>query len=52
MEDVERKVRKMYESITKVIEDGSTSPPDRERGEVMCHGMMCRIKEGDDQALV
>ena len=52
MEDVEPKVRKMYESITKVIEDRSTSPPNRERGEVMCHGEMCRIKEGDDQALV
>ena len=52
MEDVEPKVRKMYESTTKVIEDRSTSPPNRERGEVMCHGEMCRIKEGDDQALV
>ena len=48
MEDVEPKVRKMYESTTKVIEDRSTSPPNRERGEVMCHGEMCRIKEGDD----
>ena len=52
MEDVEPKVRKMHESTTKAIEDGSTSLPNRERGEVMCHDGMCRIKKGDDQALV
>ena len=52
MEDVEPKVQKMYENITKVIEDWSTSPPNQEKGEVMCYGGMCRIKEGDDQALV
>ena len=52
MEDVEPKVQKMYENTTKVIEDRSTSSPNRERGEVMCHGEMCGIKEGDDQALV
>ena len=52
MEDVEPKVWKIYESTTKMIEDYSTSPPNRERGEVMCHGGMCKIKEGDDQARV
>ena len=52
MEDIEPKVWKMYENNTKMIEDWSTSPPNQERGEVMCHDGMCRIKEGDDQALV
>ena len=47
MEDVEPKVRKIYESTTKVIEDRSTSSPNRGRGEVMCNGKMCGIKEGD-----
>ena len=52
MEDIELKVWKMYESTNKVIDDWSTSPPNRESGEVMCHGEMSRITEGDDQALV
>ena len=52
MEDIEPKVWKMYENNTKMIEDWSTSSPNQERGEVMCHDGMCRIKEGDDQALV
>ena len=52
MEDVEPKVQKMYDNTTKVIEDWSTYPPNRDRDEVMCHDGMCRIKEGDDQALV
>ena len=46
------KSKRMYENITKAIEDWSTSPPNKEKGEVMCHGKMCRIKEGDDQAMV
>ena len=52
MEDVEPKVQKIYENTTKVIEDWSTSSPNRDRSEVMCYGGMCKIKEGDDQALV
>ena len=52
MEDVEPKVQKMYENTTKVIEDWSTSPSNQDRGKVMCHGGMCKIKEGDDQARV
>ena len=52
MEDVEPKVQKMYDNTTKVIKDWSTSPTNRDRDEVMCHGGMCRIKESDDQALV
>ena len=46
------KSKRMHENTTKVIEDWSTSSPNREKGEVMCHGGMCQIKEGDDQALV
>ena len=46
------KSKRMHENTTKVIEDWSTSSPNREKGEVMCRGGMCRIKEGDDQALV
>ena len=52
MEDVEPKVQKMYDNTTKVIEDWSTSPPNWEKGEVMRHGGMWRIKEGDDRARV
>ena len=46
------KSKRMYENITKAIEDWSTSLPNQEKGEVMCDGGMCRIKEGDGQAPV
>ena len=52
MEDVEPKVRNINENTTKVIEDWYTSFPNQERGEVMCHGGMCKIKESDDRAMV
>ena len=52
MEDVEPKVQKMYENTTKVIEDRSMSPLNRNRGEVMCQGGISRTTENDDQALV
>ena len=46
------KSKRMYENTTKVIEDWSTSPHNQERGEVMGHGKMWRIKEGDGQVPV